>query len=189
MASKVQIVNMALTQLGSNRITNITEDTEQARKANAVYDLVRDEVMAAHPWNFAITRDSLAQLSDTPEYGYDYQYQIPSDCLRVIDEEDYDTDFTIEGDKLLCNESSVNIRYIKRITDTTKYSPGFIIALSARLAAELAYPIAQSRTLAEQLFQVYLDKLKIAKSQDAQEDGIKYYDDSADGQNWLDVRG
>lgn len=188
MASKVGIINLALTQIGSARIASITEDTEQARKANAVYDIVRDEVMAAHPWNFAIERTSLALLDDTPEFDYDYQFQLPSDCLRVLGTDTEEDEFEIAGDKILYDDDSINIKYIKKITDTTKYSPGFNIALAARLAAELAYPIADSRTLSEEMFKLYLDKLKIAKSQDAQESGSQYMSVHSDSDDWLDVR-
>lgn len=188
MASQVGIVNLALTQIGSARIASMTEDSEQARKANAVYDLIRDEVMAAHPWNFAIYRDSLAVLDDTPEFDYDYQFLLPSDCLRVLGTDTAEDDFKVAGPNILYNDDSINIKYIKRITDTTKYSPGFNMALAGRLAAELAYPIADSRTLSEEMFKMYLDKLKIAKSQDAQEGYPGYQDDHADSNDWLDIR-
>jgi len=188
MASQVGIVNLALTQIGSARIASMTEDSEQARKANAVYDLIRDEVMAAHPWNFAIFRDSLAVLDSTPEFDYGYEFLLPSDCLRVLGTNIEEDDFKICGGKILYNSDSIKIKYIKKITDTTNYSPGFNIALAARLAAELAYPIADSRTLSEEMFKLYLDKLKIAKSQDAQEGYPGYQDVNYDGNDWLDTR-
>lgn len=188
MASKVEIINLALTQIGSARIASITEDSEQAKKANAVYDLIRDEVMAAHPWNFAIERTSLAVLDSTPEFDYDYQFLLPSDCLRVLGTDAAKDDYKVCGQNILYNSDSIKIKYIKKITDTTKYSPGFNIALSARLAAELAYPIADSRTLSEEMFKLYIDKLKIAKSQDSQEGYPGYQDDHADEEDWLDVR-
>jgi hypothetical protein len=188
MASKVGIINLALTQIGSARIASVTEDSEQARKANAVYDLIRDEVMVAHPWNFAIDRTSLAVLDSTPEFDYDYQFLLPADCLRVLSTDTVEDDWEVAGDKILYNDDSINIKYIKKITDTTKYSPGFIQALAARLAAELAYPIADSRTLSEEMFKVYLDKLKIAKSQDAQESGDQYSSEYGSEEDWLGIR-
>lgn len=189
MASKVQIVNLALTKIGSSRIASLTEDSEQARKSNAVYDLIRNEVMSAHPWNFAITRTSLAALDETPSFDYDYQFLLPSDCLRVLSTDEEEDKWEVANGKILYDDDSIKIKYIKKITDTTKYSPGFVEALSARLAAELAYPIADSSTLSQEMFKLYLDKLKIAKSQDAQEHGEQFADAHGNEEDWLDIRG
>jgi len=53
------------------RITTTTltaESDEQSRILNDVYDIVRDEVLAAHPWNFAIKRSSLTAVGGTVLY-------------------------------------------------------------------------------------------------------------------------
>jgi hypothetical protein len=65
MASQVQIYNMALRLLGGKKLTATTDDVEDARILNDVYEMVRDEVLAAHPWNFAIKRASLTELGGT----------------------------------------------------------------------------------------------------------------------------
>lgn len=57
--SDVAICNLALTQLGANTIASLAEGTETARKCNAIYTLIRDAALRAHPWNFAIKRVDL----------------------------------------------------------------------------------------------------------------------------------
>ncbi len=59
MATDEEIVNLALVQIGADRITSLTQETKNAREANAIYDLVRDATLRAHPWNFAIKRVAL----------------------------------------------------------------------------------------------------------------------------------
>ena len=45
--SDVGIANLALIRVGAKRITALTEDSEQAIVANAVWQYIRDEVLAA----------------------------------------------------------------------------------------------------------------------------------------------
>ena len=79
MATEVSICSNALRRLGDDPITALTDDTERARLCNAFYVPSRDLVLRSHPWNFAVTRATLAQLSDTPVYEYGYQYAFPND--------------------------------------------------------------------------------------------------------------
>lgn len=65
MATELQIDNLALRLIGVARVTSANlsaEDNEQARILNDVYDIILDEVLAAHPWNFAIARATLTEL-------------------------------------------------------------------------------------------------------------------------------
>ena len=103
MASVIQICNSALNQLGAGSITALTENSKNARLCNERYETVRDAVYRSHPWNCLIKRVQLAQDSDTPAWGFSFQYTLPSDCLRVLQIKDYDADYKIEGRKLLIN--------------------------------------------------------------------------------------
>ena len=136
----------------------------------------RDAVLRAHPWNFAITRATLAQLSTTPAYEYAYQYSLPTDpyCLRVLSMEYQDYVFKIEhlagtGRVLLSDESTAKILYIAKITDTAQFDSLFVDALTAKLAADLSYPVTNSTSLQLQMHKLYELKLSEARSIDGQE--------------------
>lgn len=184
MSSQVSICNMALRQLGAARISAIDEDVEPARILNDVYDDIRNEVLRTHPWNFASIRVALVVTADTPAFDYTYSFQLPADCLRVIRMSDTDIEFKIEEDRLLTNESTAKILYVKKTTDVSLYDAGFITALATRLAAEIAYPITNSEVLAQNKYKEYLEKLKLAKTMDAQEGSVEPIDDSS----WDDDR-
>jgi len=171
-ASKVGICNLALSTLGADRITALTENSENARRLTTVYDDILKDVLRAHPWNFAIARTTLGQLATTPAFDYDYEYQLPSDCLRVISASDGTnsiTDYKIEGRKLLTNDTAVKIKYIISVTDPNQFTSQFIYVFCSRLAAEIAYAVTNNKSTAEQMFQLYLSRLDIAKQTDAQE--------------------
>ena len=176
MATEVSICSNALRRLGDDPITSLTDDTERARLCNAFYIPSRDQVLRSHPWNFAITRATLAKLSDTPAYEYSYQYALPNDpyCLRVLEMQYKDYIFKIEhyasqGRVLLTNESTAKILYIARVTDTAQFDSMFVDVLTAKLAVDLAYPVTNSVKLQEQMQRLFQQKLSEARSVDGQE--------------------
>jgi len=176
MATEVSICSNALRKLGDDPITSLTDDTERARLCNAFYETARDSLLRSHPWNFAITRASLTQLSTTPAYGFAYQYALPTDpyCLRVLEMEYQDYIFKIEnlateGRVLLSDEGTAKILYIGRITDTALFDSLFVDTLTAHLSVKLAYPITNSTTLQAQMHKLYQAKLSEARSVDGQE--------------------
>lgn len=65
--SSVGIANIALSKIGAQRIVSFSENTENARLLNAIYGTIRDEVLRAHPWNFAITRTAPALCWSRPD--------------------------------------------------------------------------------------------------------------------------
>lgn len=188
----VGIVNMMLTKLGTNSINNLGDATENARKVNAIYTKERDALLRKHPWNFAVTRASLALVSATPVSGYTYQHQLPTDCLRVLavyngtDEGDRlrGKQFRIEGTKVLSENDTIYLKYIARVTDPNQFTMDFIETFVAKLQAELAYALTGDKNLAEAGFKLYLGKLSEAKGIDAQEEDHE----ELEANDWLDER-
>ena len=78
------IVNRALLRLGQETVIDLTEDNERARAANALYNSVRDTLLSTYRWNFATKRAILEACELTPAFGFKYQYDLPSDFLRLI---------------------------------------------------------------------------------------------------------
>lgn len=166
----VEIRNLALGCLGADPITDIDEDTENARKLKMIYIPVLKDLLRAHPWNFSSKRASLAQLAETPAFGFAYYYQLPPDCLRAVEvNEDPTINFVVEGRKLLCDDETIDLKYIVYVEDPTLYDPNFVALFAARLAAEIAYAITQSRTVTKDRWEIYLEMVKTARSSDAQE--------------------
>ena len=61
----------------------------------------------------------------------------------------------------------VYIKYTWDVVDPARFSPGFVQALAARLAADLAIPIAESRQLQSDMVQIYAAKLVNADTLDS----------------------
>ena len=178
MASFVEITSNALRLLGDDPITSLSDDSERARLVNALYEEVRDEVTRAAMWNCAKDRQVLASLATTPAFGWSFYHQLPSTCLRVVDvlSGDIRVEHEIEGRKLMTDESSVNLIFLKKITDPNDMDSLFIGVYTAKLAAELAEPITGSRTLAEQMWTLYDRKVREARTIDSQEGTVSNLD-------------
>lgn len=164
MPSDVDIVNLALTKLGAQRILTLTDNNKAARSANAIYALERDNELRAHFWNFATVRTTLPTLVETPAFGpYDTMYQLPADpwCLQVIQVGMWApgserwlgvtteaSAYKIEGRNILTNASlsqsgPMPLRYTARITDPNMFDSAFVFAFACRLAMELAEDLTQ----------------------------------------------
>ena len=184
-ASYVNIANIALRSLGVARITALSDSVESARVINDIYEHVRDEMLAAHPWNFAIEySDTLAENADTPDFDYDYSYALPSDCIRVIELEDAEDEFKVVGGNLFTDTQDPKIKYIKQVTTPASFSKEFVTAFAARLAMDACYALTNSRTLAADKAEEYKQKLQQAKMADSQEGTVEKVEKSS----WIDDR-
>jgi hypothetical protein len=146
--TQVGICNSALIKVGQAPISSIDQDTRAAKTLKAVFELVQDEVMASHPWNFALKRVALTPTATTPAYEYDYEYDLPNDCLRVLELESdivmIDNNWIVEGRKLLSNDALINMRYIYRNEDYNSWSAVFAEVMAWRIAFSIAYNMTQS---------------------------------------------
>jgi len=171
MSSVVDICNSALNQIGASNIIALTEDSKAARICNQRYEYVRDAVFRAHPWNCLVTRVTLAPDSDAPAFEFDNAFTIPTDpyCLRILNLRYDDIVHRVEGRKILCDEDTIELLYVGRVTDPAQYDSLLLETIAASLAADIAYPLIGSTTLAQQMRIIYEDKLKEARFVDATE--------------------
>ena len=176
-ASDVAIANLALTKIGDLRITSLSENTKPAREVNAVYTMLRDKLQRRFVWNFCKARVELAALSDAPAFGYNYQYQLPSDCLRVLQVGEFfpppsladyvggsSAEYAIEGRRILTNDDGpIYLRYLQRVEDPTQFDVTFDAAFAALIAMNVCDALAQgSGTRLEQAKADYKDSIRDA---------------------------
>ncbi len=181
MASQIAIANRALTKVGEARILSMSDDVEAARVVDSLWDIVRDAEFRIRKWKFTLARASLAALVSVPDWGFDYEYQLPADCLRVLQVGEYypggslsdyrnadESEWKVEGRKILTNEAApLKIRYIARIEDTGAWDSAFTEAFACRLAAEVVERLTQSNTKKETAWGEYKQAVAMAIRADA----------------------
>ena len=169
MASIVDICNGSLNQLGATTIVSLTEDSKNARLCNARFTQIRDSVFRSHPWNCLQKRIELAQDTTAPAWGFSYAYTLPADCLRLLRILDYDSNYKVEGRKILSNTETMKILYVSRVTDPNEYDELLRETLSSSLAADIAFAVTSNNTTATNMYNLFQDKLKDARFVDSTE--------------------
>lgn len=152
-ATQVRIYNRALAQLGSvNRSSNTDDGKPWTDTLNELWDQAVRDLLAEHPWNFALARATL-NLHQQTEDGW--LFQLPADCIRWLPAPRGDRAYVCaarEGDYLLTgSESPPRIRYIAERADPSKWPPHFVSAMVYRLAMDAAEAITQSSSIVEDM--------------------------------------
>ena len=177
--TKTQIANIALAKFREGRITNIESTTDPvAVVMNDQYDHALELLLEEHRWNFAGKRVTLTKISDDPPFGWDHQYALPADCIRLKDVNGEDVEassqaFTLEGRYLLTNDDTVTITYVAKIIDTNFFSPSFAEALAFKLSSLTCGRLTGDTELAIMLDKQYNYALSKAIHNDTKADGSR----------------
>jgi hypothetical protein len=144
--TETSICNMALDELGANRIKGLVDDEQsvQAIKCRTHYETTRDALIRSHKWRFASGRKTLTVnpvAPDTDEWSF--QYPLPDDFISMksiyegrFSDENFRS-YALEGNILLSNDDTMEIRYVKKVTDVTKFDSLFIEVFVLSLALKL----------------------------------------------------
>jgi hypothetical protein len=176
MPGETDLINVALRKIGAAAIVSLSDGSIPANVAGDIYEEIRDDLLASHPWNFATKRVSLNQSATEPVFEFDHAYALPSDWLRTISVHDNDAGHStilyrmeqVNGQKSIVTSSDeVWLRYVSRVTDPNLMTPDFRMALAASLARDLSIPLASSNTLHEQMDAMARRAIAKARSTDA----------------------
>lgn len=166
--SETELCSNALNFLGEQSITSLTDGTIRANLCKTHYPVLRDALLEEHPWNFAMKRQALAVLADAPEFKWTRQFQLPSDLLRIVDVDPPQTDYEIDGTALACDETAIEVRYVYRITDVTKFPSLFVLAVEFLLASKIAPVLKVDAGITGSMVEMgnmWLRKAKVADAQ------------------------
>ena len=171
--TETDIANLALSHLGEPRIAAISESSKVAIACRTHYETVRDSLLRAHNWNFAMKQAELS-LIGTPLFGPDYEFALPSDFLRLSTFNGFEAalsegNYIIEGASLLTDEATARITYVHRLTDPTQFDANFVELLSHRLAAAIAMAVSKSSSKRDAMAALAMKKGKKAAFVDAGE--------------------
>ena len=197
-SSDVVIANLALTKIGDLRITSLSDNTKPAREVNAVYSMLRDKLQRTYNWRFCVKRAVLAAESTAPVFDYSYQYPVPSDCLRILQINAYypapdlsdlissgGQEYVLEGGKILTrNSGSMNLRYLARISDPTKFDTSFDEAF----ASSIAYNVVEALTQSDSKKNAALRDYRMALMDAIRANAIENPPESIADTTWLTVR-
>jgi len=188
MTSKYDICNIGLRSIRTAPIASFTDPAAltQATICGALYPTLLDFALEDGLWGFAHRIETLGLTTDTV-FNWAYVYAYPNDCLRVnriITDYEYinqtvspfippESDFytydvkqqnpyeivDIGGvTRIATNVPIAHVSYRRRVTDTTRFPPAFIMALGHLIGGEAAMSIiggAEGRTVRQEELKIY----------------------------------
>ena len=151
----VSICSQALLLLGANEITSFSDGTAPSAICNKLYPRVKSQTLGMYPWSFTLKKTQLGQLASTPTNVYSKEYQLPTDMFLGVPRAVYAslstgnlpkiTDYEIQGDKLLTNETTIVIDYQQLVAESAMPSY-FVQMMIYQMAWHLAEPVTDQTT-------------------------------------------
>ena len=176
--SETSICNVALQKLGQGRIASLSEDSDTARACVLCYEAMRDRELRANKWKFALTRVTLSASATAPDFTYANAFVLPADCLRPLFPARTDMDWKVENHlgspAILTNDgTTLELRYVARITDPTIFDPLFVDALACKMAWQMCEKFTQSNSKKDSALNEYVIAIREAKKVNAIEIGLQ----------------
>lgn len=146
MATQLELWNQALTFLQQPMMqsTETSTPNEAWRLLNAGWRSAAKQAIEAGNWDFAIKRGTFARIGQTPAYGYDFYYQIPADCARLVfvsqtgnkDEPMHPGTWEVDGSKFATSAETVYARWVSydAVSQPGIWSETFLRYAAAELA-------------------------------------------------------
>ncbi len=195
--SDVLIWNEALALLPAEPVTNIAEQSLEARECKRFYKPVVAEMLEAHHWGLATRRGSLAQIANDRSSEWGYAYAKPADMafpVRALPATGggfyqgwYLRDgaywsmsgrriFQQVGDVIYSSIEAATLEYTSYAITEADFTALFKRIVTLELAARICHPITKNATRARELMgQAELERQR-AVAQDLNRDQSTYGD-------------
>jgi len=198
-SSRLDIINLALGMLGASPIANLTDPNNKSRIMTITYDPVRLAELRRHRWKFSIVRANLPALATPPVNGiYETAYQLPADCLRVLNVGQWDpgqdisdyrfrsvAEYSIESGMILTDQASpLPIRYVTNSNTEGQFDSAFTMMLAARLAWQNCETITQSG----EKRQMAMAEYKTARDEAIRANALESPPEFKDDDSWVTAR-
>ena len=166
MASAVSICSNALLELGDESISSLSENTKRAQRCANIWPQVRDSLLRMGVWPCARKQVILPASATTPDFDWDYKFDLPGDWLRTLQvgARNERLDYELIGRSIYADVASLKLLYVWKNTDPALWDPVLIDLATTVMCARLAYATTQSASLAELKAKIANDAMREARS-------------------------
>lgn len=128
--------------VGADEINSFSDNTFEAKLASSVYTETKETLLQYYPWRFSLKQTDLGgALAASPEFKWDYQYQLPSDCLRLVQLQG-ESDYELYNRQIYTNVKPCKIVYQRNLNES-EFPSYFIRALNFHLAKIFAMSLQE----------------------------------------------
>lgn len=186
MASKVEICNLAISNVGTGKtIADFElERSSEAAACRQYYAVALKGTLRDFPWPFATKHLALALVQEDPTEEWAYSYRYPTDCVKMrrilsgnrVDTRQSRVPYRISSDasgKLIYTDKYQAVaEYTYLVENTQLYDDSFVNALAWRLASLLSPRLSQGNPfkIAERCRNEYMRELLKAEREGGTED-------------------
>lgn len=162
-AGRTEIINQALLFMGQDAILDPAGESKNAKLCASVFDSTLAEVLCGHVWHFAMMAAQLQRLEGRPrDIRFRYAYQLPSNFGRIVSVTSSEllgwgegtetarantrpaAEYMVQGDKLVSNQGSLQILFVRMDVAPSEMSPQFRNYLAVKIAEKLVVKITGS---------------------------------------------
>lgn len=167
MYTKTDIADEALLMLGEDAVGNVeTSTTDPARAINATWNFTAREVINEFPWR-ELVQEVLLAVHPDDTLNDEKRYQLPGDCLRLLDVGDPDeiaVEYRTEAGFLILPAGTTTeelfVRYLIDKTEPADWSQDLATCMAYKLAAKIATRLTgDARAKAADIEARYLGKI------------------------------
>ena len=148
--TKIDLCSMALLKLGEQPIETLDSDTPSAKLGKTLVDFVIDNLLSAHPWNFACGIRELVKNQDGV-------FEIPSDILRIVK-----VHGKVSKNKIIADGNKISVLAISRV-DVESFPSYFVSLVTTKLAMEFCIPLTGNQQTLRILISLYESEFQNAK--------------------------
>lgn len=201
MFTDVQILNLGLGKIASNRIKQITPPiTPLEQFCSTGYTQWKQSELTKHRWVFAtVDCYNLTQInippvvvppvSPDPDFVPNpqgvrrpYQFQLPNDCLRPL--RGKQSEWVQRGRTIWSGYQCLKIDYVKNVLED-QFDPLFVDVLAGRVAQETVEFVTQSNTKSQKADMVYDGAVTAAAKVNAFVIGPESMEDNDEAFDWV----
>ena len=178
MEKKIEICSNALLLLGHRPISSFDEPGSGPLLSKNLWESTYRNFLSINTWSFS---KKYSQLNRLPEYenyptpNWKYQFQIPSDFIRIHTTVP-NCNYEIFEDKIFSNNTDLGLEYFYMVREEL-LPPYAIRALEYNMASVLAIPLTVDSAKAELYASLFVQQLQVAMSTDAQSQPAKSFID------------
>lgn len=176
MTTRTDVINDALEWLGETPSTGEDDTSAWVVRLDNAFDREARKLFETHTWNFCQTMVQLAAVEPTP-VGWDYGYQKPSQCWRIIrvtptdDPRGDNIEYVDREGRIMTNATAAWLTYVKGswLSELGSWPEVFAGALAAQLAYKCSPATGKSSNDKDVLRGEARRTLSLAKLWDAQQ--------------------
>ncbi|WGF89276.1 hypothetical protein [Marinivivus vitaminiproducens] len=171
--SPLALCSAALVKIGALPLASLGDGSAEATVASQLYPLVRDSLLAAHPWTFALRQVRPERLAQAPEADFRHAFALPADFLAALSvgtgTRGRNVTYRVAAGAVHTDAEAIVLTYVSR-PEEAAFPPLFDHVLVAALAAEFCVPLTENTSRADVLGRQAKEALRDAKRIDSQQD-------------------